>query len=365
MYICQPIIRYVDKIIENIFGQRLRLARKMAGLSLQELADLLDCQVSKQSLNKYEMGQMKPSSEVLMALSSCLRLKPDYFFKNIDTQVGTIAFRKASKMSKKEDDAVIEEARFFLERYQEIENIMNLNQPFINPVKDLAINSFEDVEKAAIILRQKWELGKDPISNIIEMLEIKGVKIYLVDAIDRFDGFATISNLGNPFIVINKNSKNIERLRFTVLHELAHILLSIDPVHPVNKVEEFCHHFSSCMLIPSDMLIKLIGSPKRSYIDIKELIRIKEYFGISIRAIVHRLMRLEVITENYYKRWVIYMSKTYGSKNEPGHYHGIEIPKMLEQLINQALAEGLISISKASYLANLPINQIVEPEIYE
>ncbi len=348
---------------ENIFGLRLKLARKMAGLSLQELADLLDGQVSKQALSKYELGLMKPSGEVLISLSKGLNVKPDYFFKEVDVKVGDVQFRKSSKMSKKEDDAVIEEAKFFLERLNEIEGILNIHGQFFNPLNDISINSLSDVEKAANLLRQKWELGKDPIPNIIEMLELKGVKIYLTDTHGNFDGFATIENSGIPFIVINRNGKNIERLRFTVLHELAHVLLNINPNYPENKVEEFCHHFSSCLLIPSEMLIKMIGSASRSYIDIKELIRIKEYYGISIRAIVHRLMRLEVITENYYRRWVIYMSKTYGSKNEPGQYYGKELAKMLEQLINQALSEGLISISKASYLANVPINQIMEPEI--
>ena len=67
----------MEQMAENIFGNRLKLARKMAGFSLQELADALENKVTKQSLNKYEMGLMNPSGDVLVAISSTLKVKPD------------------------------------------------------------------------------------------------------------------------------------------------------------------------------------------------------------------------------------------------------------------------------------------------
>jgi Zn-dependent peptidase ImmA (M78 family) len=88
------------------------------------------------------------------------------------------------------------------------------------------------------------------------------------------------------------------------------------------------------------------------------LIPIKEYAGISIRAIVHRLKELEVITDNYYQRWMIWLSKNYGQKDEPGKYIGEEKSKLFNQLINRALAEELISLSKAAALWNVSINQL-------
>jgi Zn-dependent peptidase ImmA (M78 family) len=106
------------------------------------------------------------------------------------------------------------------------------------------------------------------------------------------------------------------------------------------------------------MLIKMIGSSKRNYIYINELIPIKEYVGISIRAIVHRLKELEIITDSYYQRWMIWLSKNYGQKGEPGKYVGEEKSKLFNQLVNRALAEELISLSKAAALWNVSINQL-------
>lgn len=343
----------------NIFGTRLKLARKMAGMSLQDLEDALAKRVSKQSLNKYEMSLMNPTTEVLMAISKALKLKPEYFLKKDQIELGEISFRKKASLSKKDEESIVEKSRDYLERYLEIESILAIDNKFINPLKAIDINSEEDIERAALHLREVWELGMNPINNVVEMLELKGIKVFLIDDVDQIDGFATITKNNIPFVVINTKGKSTERIRFTIIHELAHLLLLLNDAIKTNHrlEEEYCHYFSSCFLLPRKMLLQMIGGNNRSYINIKELITIKEFYGVSIRAIVHRLKKLQVITDNYYQRWVIYMSKTYGSKEEPGKYKGEEISRQFEQLVNRALAEGLISTSKAASLCNISTNE--------
>jgi len=345
---------------QNFFGTRLKLARKMAGMSLQDLSDKLGNMVSKQSINKYEQGLMNPTSEVLLAISKVLNVKPDYFLKKNTLELKEISFRKKSSMPKKVEESIIEKSRDYVERFFEIESIFNIKPKFRNPLKQIIINDKNAVEIAANKLRGAWELGHGPISSIVEMLELKGVKVLLIDSEDEIDGLSFFASNENPVVVVNRKFKSIERIRFTIIHELAHLLLEFenhiksDP----KQIEKLCHFFSSCFLIPKEMLIKMIGGNKRSYIDIKELISIKEYYGISIRAIVHRLNELDIITQNYYQRWMIYMSKTYGQKDEPGTFKGEEKQKLFEQLVNRALAEELISLSKASTLLNISINEL-------
>ena len=76
------------------FGERLKSARKMAGLSLAALAEKTENMVTRQAINKYEKGLMNPSSEVLLALSHALEIKPDYFFKKPDISLSSMEFRK-------------------------------------------------------------------------------------------------------------------------------------------------------------------------------------------------------------------------------------------------------------------------------
>ena len=59
-----------------MFGDRLQLARKKAGLSLRGLSDAMGGQVTPQALGKYERGEMMPGSTVLIALTKALDISP-------------------------------------------------------------------------------------------------------------------------------------------------------------------------------------------------------------------------------------------------------------------------------------------------
>lgn len=345
---------------KSVFGNRLILARKMNGFSLQDLADALENKITKQALNKYEMGAMLPAGDVLLELARILKVKPDYFIRRGIVELGQISFRKKKDLSKKVEEAVIEKARDYVERYLEIENILGQEQEFINPLENFIVADKDGAEAAADKLREDWELGTDPLPNLVEMLELRGIKVLLIDDEEAIDGFATITSTGIPLVVVNVKSKSIERIRFTIIHELAHILLKLANALEGNakQIEILCHCFASCFLVPRKMLLKMIGGDNRNYIAIKELISIKEYYGISLRAILHRLLELKVISDTYYKRWTIYLNKTYGAKNEPGLYKGEEKIKLFEQLVARALSEGVITVSKAAALCNTNINLI-------
>jgi Zn-dependent peptidase ImmA (M78 family)/transcriptional regulator with XRE-family HTH domain len=60
---------------ETPFAARLRAARKMAGLSMEELACKLGGVVTKQAISKYEQGLMMPSPEVLDKLDEVLKIR--------------------------------------------------------------------------------------------------------------------------------------------------------------------------------------------------------------------------------------------------------------------------------------------------
>lgn len=63
-----------SKHSETPFGVRLRAARKMAGLSMEDLAKRLGGMVTKQSIGKYEKGRMMPTPEVMERLIEVLQM---------------------------------------------------------------------------------------------------------------------------------------------------------------------------------------------------------------------------------------------------------------------------------------------------
>jgi len=84
----------VNNMKQKIFGLRLKSARLMNILSLQGLADKIENRVTKQSLSKYEQGQVIPDSAMLGILSDALQVRPDYFYASTSVEFGQIEFRK-------------------------------------------------------------------------------------------------------------------------------------------------------------------------------------------------------------------------------------------------------------------------------
>jgi transcriptional regulator with XRE-family HTH domain len=138
--------------MKNTFASRLLVARKMAGLSLQSLADKLGNIITKQSLNKYEQGKMKPDSETIIALSNTLKVPVDFFFSepNIEIKLANIDYRKfSSRLTKNDEVAIEEKVKDLLERYFELESIVNLGEVAEYFNHNTEISNTEDAEKAA------------------------------------------------------------------------------------------------------------------------------------------------------------------------------------------------------------------------
>ncbi len=334
----------------NTFAERLKSARKIKGWSLQDLADQVSVSISRQSLNKYEQGTMKPTGEVLVALSKALGVKPDYFLRDSSIVLPEVKFRKKARLSVKEIDRIKETIKDFLERYLEVESLLNLKHQFINPLKNHLIEAEEDIEAPALDLIKKWNLGFDPIPNVMELLEEKGVRVFEIEADAAFDGLS--AHVGNiPVIVLNKNF-TVERKRFTALHELGHLLLTIDP--DANE-EKICNAFAGALLLPNDCLEKLLGE-KRNNIAPGELVRIKEQYGISVQAIMNRAYQRGIIHKSVLEK---FWRSIASNKKEDGlgSFSGKEKAYRFEQLVFRLAAEEVVSISKAANLAGMKLAQ--------
>ncbi|MHA1921262.1 MAG: helix-turn-helix domain-containing protein [Promethearchaeota archaeon] len=146
------------------FGNRLRSARKMAGLSMDDLAKKSGGIIAKQSISKYEQGLMKPSSDVIIRLANALNVKPEYFYRKKAIELSNLQFRKKADLPIKTLDSLKQRTLDFLERYSELESLLGISVKLKNPLSSLNINSLEDVENAALTLRKTWKLGLSPIS---------------------------------------------------------------------------------------------------------------------------------------------------------------------------------------------------------
>ncbi len=343
----------------NNFGQRLLSARKMSGLSLQNLSEMMDIDITKQALSQYEKGRINPSSTVVIAISNALDLPVDYFFRKSDVKLEHLEFRKRSSLPKKEVEAVRYKTVDYLEKYLEIEDLLNVDSVFTNPLKNNLVSNQEDVDRCADELRKNWSLGSDPLPDVIELLEENRVKVFGIDISDKFSGLASITD-GVAVIVININSKvNAVRKRLTALHELAHLILQFPGNMTEKEKEHLCFSFASAVLFPKAVFIEKFGK-KRSAILLDELVLYENYFGISVQAIMWRARDLGLLSASKFKSFQIWLSKSKLKEKEFGNFCGSETPMRFRSLVYKALSESIISMSKAASLLNRPLSDMHE-----
>lgn len=343
--------------MSTLFAERFKSARLMNGFSLQDLSDRLGNKITRQALHKYEKGIVIPDSEMMGLLCEALGIRPDYFFRNMQVELGEIEFRKLNKLPAKEENRILEHAKDYLSRYLELEQLLNIETSFINPLEDFPpVKTFEDVEQAAMKVRKAWEMGTDAIANVIELLEDKHIKVINIEAGYDYDGMQTrISGSGIPVIAINVSKvKKEDRKRFTALHELAHLLLKIPKDLPEKEKERICHQFAGAMLFPAEALKKELGK-KRNRIHVQELGALKKQYGISMQAIIMRAKNLAVISESACRQLFVLFKQMNWRVDEPVNYEGKESTNRFDQLLYRALAEEVISVSKAAALKNLKV----------
>jgi len=338
--------------IKAVFAERFKSARLMKGFSLQDLADALDSQLSRQALHRYEKGDVIPDAEKINLLSKALNVSPDYFFRTTKVELSEIEYRKLSKMPQKEASIIKEKTKEYLSRYLELEEILGLPNEFINHLMDFEIvTSYEQVNKAAELLREKWNLGNGAVFNVVEILEDKNIKVVKLDVDEDFDGLQTFVNDTIPVVAYNSNKANKpDRIRLTLLHELAHLLLTFGDISLKQK-ETLCFQFAGAMLLPEETIKAELGV-HRNKLSTMELGNIKKQYGISMQAIVMRAKDCNIINEHYTKQFFFFIKQMNWKVDEPVEYIGAEESNRFEQLLFRALMEDQISMSKAASLSN-------------
>jgi Zn-dependent peptidase ImmA (M78 family) len=351
----------VDKIICQIdsvnmhetrqtFARRLRQARVIRRLSLRELAEALRNAVSHNALAKYENAEMMPASDTIGLLADVLQQPVDYFFRPFTINLEHVRFRKRARLSKKAEDAIREQAIEFFERYREVEELLGEVRDFDVQQKRSDVTRPEEAEEAADELRDRWELGRDALPNLVELLENRGIKIFETEVEENdCDGFSADTEVGPVVVVALKN--NVLRKRMTLAHELAHIVLQMPDSLSAKEEENIVKRFAGALLLPKETFVAEFGKMRHA-ISLAELIEMKANFGASIMAMMMRAKQLGLISEPTFVRFCKETGSWRKLKQEPGDeaYCGNEMHSRFRQLVQRAVAEDQISMSKGAAL---------------
>lgn len=335
-------------------GKNLKRIRLLKNLSLKDAGNLLN--MTATAISKYEKGEILPDSKKLIDFANAYNVKSIELLKvyNVPKMKFT-SFRKKKRLTGQNLELLEELIQDEVAKYLEITEMNNIDTDNIK-LKKYSCNNLEDAEKAANDFRNYIKISnKQPISDLINILENLGIIIIQIKNPDnRFDDFDGLSEIVNniPVIVLLDGIKDGARQRFTIAHELGHLVLNIN--NDKLDEEKLCNRFASALLMPKEAIINEFGY-SRGNINFFELTAFKNEFKVSYAAIVYRLKDLNIITEYLYKKLSIFLSQKIG-KIDPNPIQP-EISYQFKKIVYKLEADEIISVNKACELLGVTVDE--------
>jgi Zn-dependent peptidase ImmA (M78 family)/transcriptional regulator with XRE-family HTH domain len=313
----------------------LALARDARGLTQPELAPLIP--IAQGTLSKYETGVKEPPDEFADAAGRALGFPPSFFYQP-DRPYGFPPFhyRKRKKLSAKALGRIVAEM-----------NIRRMHIRKMLPSFPLPTNRFIpeidrdeygasrkgrlDIEDVARAVREHWMVPSGPIENLMTLLEENGGIVIPCDfGTDLLDAMSQRID-GMPVLFFVNTHSPSDRLRYTLAHELGHMVLHTIALQDDAAMEEEADEFAGAFLMPADE----VRHHLRKF-DLRQLANMKGYWKVSMAAIAVRADRLKLITPYQSRMFWTEMSRLgYRTRepNEPVHERPTFLDKMVRHFV--------------------------------
>lgn len=299
-------------LFADFHGDKLRLARLLSSLSLDELGARVAA--SRQYMHQLETGAKEPSPEMTAALAAALRVNQRFFeapalnpvreddchFRKLFTAPRAVMAQAAARGTLVEMLVSALEKRLRLPKV----DFPDLGKP----------ETPGEVERIAEAARAHWRLGLDgPVTNMTRVLENAGaVVVHFADISDRIDALSIARR--RPIIVRSEAKAAAVRLRFDLAHECGHLVMHQGIITGDHETEEQAHRFASAFLLPRGAFAREF--PRGRTLQWHELYAMKLRWKVSVRAIVRRALDLGLIDAAQYRTANVHLTKTGQSKVE-------------------------------------------------
>lgn len=367
-------------------GERLKQARIYRGLTVAELAERVGCQ--RQTLSMYEISKSQPTDKTTVTrLAQELGFPVKYFYENSKAfSTGTVYFRSLLTTNKKYRSEQIVKMEY-------LSQIYSLLQDYVAFPEYEPLGFSDDItpEEAACSLRDAWGLGRDPIDNLISVVEQHGILVTSFSTstndVDAFSQFMGAADIPTYIIAYSNNKTSAARIHFDIAHELGHICLHewSEDIEDISK-EEFklkereANDFAAAFLLPEETFRKDAESGPQTITYYKQL---KKKWKVSIAAMIRRSEKLGIISTDDYQNLVRVMQRRGLRKEEPLDDILITAtPALLKTSVIMLLQENVfsakefmdelsqsyglsINAAEVEYLLDLPSGTLAIPRVID
>ena len=309
----------------------LTLARDSRGVTQAELADRT--QIGQGTLSKYETGVLEVPDDYAEDAGRALNYPAKFFFQS-GRLFGFPPFhyRRRKKLSSKALGKIVAEMNIRRMHVQKLSvSFQNKSNRFIPEIDadefQGRTNRVATVDDLARSLRESWMLPAGPIENVVEIIEENGGIVILCDfGTDLLDAMSQRVD-GLPVLFFINANAPMDRIRHTLCHELAHMVLHTTTFKDDEEMEREADEFAGAFLLPSDDVRKQLRR-----FDLPHLANMKAYWKVSMASIAYRAHKLKLITDYQNKKFWIDMGKLGYRRREPNEPPR-EIPRALHQMV--------------------------------
>ena len=355
--------------MNSVVSSRITEAREARALSMGELADAIG--LTRQSISKYERAIISPSLEVLQAMSQKLLFPVDFFYKQdkaLSSASSTLFFRSNSNIPKKVKTACRYQVKWADEVKKQLEvyvDFLSQEIPVIN--RDHSDLSLEDIEELALRVRERWGVSDSPVNDLIGLLENNGVIIsqFATNDLCSFKGIDAFSSWenGTPYILFNSAQKSAVRTRFSILHELGHLLMHSGITcdesirrEIIDFADTQADRFAAAFLLPATSFPDDVRGTSLIYFE-----AIKKKWGAALSTIIKRCETLDLLSENqtnYLKRQMT--TKKYWRKEPLDDEITLEEPGILKGAILMLIDNRICSRDSFLSSSAMPTDDLTQ-----
>jgi Zn-dependent peptidase ImmA (M78 family)/transcriptional regulator with XRE-family HTH domain len=345
----------------NFQSRRLQQARYLKSMSLAELGAAT--QMSRQALSQFERGDRTPLPETVANLASVLGMPVEFFLRPIGRLEGSIrtlvhyrSLRRTRDIIREQQraSAILDLCAAIIDTLEQHIEYQAASVPAVEDSRDVLRLGGEDIEELASSTRKRLDLGDGPISDMALLVENLSIPIIHTPLPSGMDGMS-VWYADRPFIVVSSECSNA-RSRLNIAHEFGHLILHQEVSEDselddetFKLVESQAWRFAGAFMLPAKSFLSEIYS-----VSVEALLILKKKWGISIAAMIRRLLDLGVIDEAQSRNLHIQLRIKKWNKHEPGD----DAPREKARLINRAatfLAEnGELSLHALVAEAKLP-----------
>ena len=323
--------------------QRLRLARETCGLTQTELSRRIG--TSAAAVSQFEKADAKPSASTVAVLAEALSFPVGFFAVTSspssrpdgdpDSLDGHGHFRSLRSVTASQRRQALSATQLVRDMADALSRYVRLPDPAVPSLAvdagDLAI-----AEEGAATVRRAWGVPPGPVADVIQLAERHGIVTARHQISTPAVSAYSVQFPERPIVIVNRYGVKRDRDRFSVSHEIGHLVMHEAGRSLASKATEAqANRFASAFLLPADEIRDLLPAVP----DWVHLLTLKQRWQVSLGALLRRASDLGVMSDQVYMQAM----RTVGARgwrvSEPGELGAPESPRVLSLAIESAGAD--------------------------